>query len=130
MDVSLAGWLVLAVAVAAANLPFANERLFGFLPLPQGRGGKASPTGDSPSSASSSSPSPAAPARTKSFFARLLELLVLYFIVGALAYALEAGIGNVFAQGWEFYAITGCLFLVLAFPGFVLRYLRKRRPSA
>ena len=129
MDVSLAGWLVLAVAAAAANLPFANERLFGFLPLPQGRGGK-SPTADSSSSASSSSASPAAPARTKSFFAHLLELLVLYFIVGALAYALEAGIGNVFAQGWEFYAITGCLFLVLAFPGFVLRYLRKRRPSA
>ena len=124
MDVSLAGWLVLAVAVAAANLPFANERLFGFLPLPQGRGGKASPPGVA--SASSSSASPAAPARTKSFFARLLELLVLYFIVGALAWLLESSIGNVFAQGWEFYAITGCLFVVLAFPGFVLRYLRKR----
>ena len=122
MDVSLAGWLVVAVALAAANLPFANERLFGFLPLPQGRG-----RSDSSSSPSSSS---AAPARTKPFFARLLELLVLYFIVGALAYALESSIGNVFAQGWEFYAITGCLFLVLAFPGFVLRYLRKRRPGA
>lgn len=116
MDVSLAGWLVVAVALAAANLPFANERLFGFIPLPQGRGGN--------DSSSTSSP---APARTKSFFARLLELLVLYFIVGALAYALESSIGNVFAQGWEFHAITGCLFVVLAFPGFVLRYLRKRR---
>lgn len=129
MDVSLAGWLVLALAVAAANLPFANERLFGFLPLPQGRGRKdASSSGpaSSASSSDSSSSSPA-PARTKSFFARLLELLVLYFIVGALAYALESSIGNVFAQGWEFYAITGCLFLVLAFPGFVLRYLRKHR---
>jgi hypothetical protein len=40
---------------------------------------------------------------------------------------LESRIGGVFAQNWEFYAITGCLFLVLAFPGFVLRYLRKRR---
>ncbi|MEW6369760.1 MAG: DUF2818 family protein [Pseudomonadota bacterium] len=118
MDVSLAGWLVLAVAIAAANLPFANERLFGFIPLPKGRG---------VADASSSSSSPADPARTKSFFARLLELLVLYFIVGALAWLLESSIGNVFAQGWEFYAITGCLFLVLAFPGFVLRYLRKRR---
>lgn len=126
MDVSLAGWLVLAVAVAAANLPFANERLFGFLPLPQGRGRKDASSSVPASSASSSSSSPA-PARTKSFFARLLELLVLYFIVGALAYALESSIGNVFAQGWEFYAITGCLFLVLAFPGFVLRYLRKHR---
>lgn len=122
MDVSLAGWLVLAVAIAAANLPFANERLFGFLPLPRGRGRA--------DSSSSSASSPAGPARTKSFFARLLELLVLYFIVGALAWLLESSIGNVFAQGWEFYAITGCLFLVLAFPGFVLRYLRKRRPGA
>jgi len=120
LDVSLAGWLVLAVAIAAANLPFANERLFGFIPLPKGRG-------VADSSASPQSFSPAGPARTKSFFARLLELLVLYFIVGALAWLLESSIGNVFAQGWEFYAITGCLFLVLAFPGFVLRYLRKRR---
>lgn len=111
MDVSLAGWLVVAVALAAANLPFANERLFGFVPLPSF--GKVSPS--------------AGQARTKPFFVRLLELLVLYFIVGALAYALEYAIGNVFAQGWEFYAITGCLFVVLAFPGFVLRYLRKRR---
>lgn len=124
MDVSLAGWLVLAVAIAAANLPFANERLFGFIPLPKGRG--VADSSASPQSFSSSS-SPAGPARTKSFFARLLELLVLYFIVGALAWLLESSIGNVFAQGWEFYAITGCLFLVLAFPGFVLRYLRKRR---
>ncbi len=64
---------------------------------------------------------------TKPFFVRLLELLVLYFLVGAVAYLLESRIGNVFAQGWEFYAVTGCLFIVLAFPGFVLRYLRKRR---
>lgn len=129
MDVSLAGWLVVAVALAAANLPFANERLFGFLPLPQGRGGKRNSPDGSSSNSSSGAPSSSspAPARTKSFFARLLELLVLYFIVGALAYALESSIGNVFAQGWEFYAITGCLFVVLAFPGFVLRYLRKRR---
>jgi hypothetical protein len=27
------------------------------------------------------------------------------------------------AQGWEFYAVTGALFLTLAFPGFVYRYL-------
>jgi len=40
---------------------------------------------------------------------------------------LESRIGNVFPQTWEFYAITACMFVVLAFPGFVLRYLRKRR---
>ena len=108
------------MAIAAANLPFANERLFGFIPLPRGRGKTEV------SSSSVSSSSSAKLARTKPFFARLLELLVLYFIVGALAFALESAIGNVFAQGWEFYAITGCLFVVLAFPGFILRYLKRR----
>ena len=106
MDVSLASWLVIAVALAAANLPFASERVFGFFPL---------------------KPAPAGQARTKPFVARLLELLVLYFLVGAVAWLLESRIGNVFAQRWEFYAVTGCLFIVLAFPGFVYRYLRKRR---
>jgi hypothetical protein len=99
VDVSLASWLVIAVALAAANLPFLTEHVFGVFPLK----------------------------RTKPFFVRLLELVVLYFIVGALALALESRIGNVFAQTWEFYAITACMFVVLAFPGFVLRYLRKRR---
>ena len=101
MDASFATWIVVAVALAAANLPFANERVFGFISLK--------------------------PAQDKPFFARLLELLVLYFLVGLVAYLLESRIGNVFAQGWEFYAVTGCLFIVLAFPGFVTRYLRKRR---
>ena len=58
---------------------------------------------------------------------RLLELIVLYFVDGLLAHGLESRIGTAFPQTWEFYAITACLFLVLAFPGFVLRYLRKRR---
>jgi hypothetical protein len=106
MDVSFAGWIVVLLALAAANLPFANERVFGFLSL---RATQADQV------------------RTKPFVARLLELLVLYFLVGAVAWLLESRIGNVFAQGWEFYAVTGCLFLVLAFPGFVFTYLRKRR---
>ncbi|KQQ96757.1 DUF2818 family protein [Massilia sp. Leaf139] len=106
MDVSFASWIVVLVALAAANLPFANERVFGLLSLKATQNGQV---------------------RSKSFLARLLELLVLYFLVGAVAYLLESRIGNVFAQGWEFYAVTGCLFLVLAFPGFVIRYLRKRR---
>jgi hypothetical protein len=106
MDVSFASWIVVVVALAAANLPFANERVFGFISL---------------------KPTQTAQARTKPFVARLLELLVLYFLVGLVGYLLESRIGNVFAQGWEFYAVTGCLFLVLAFPGFVFTYLRKRR---
>ena len=58
---------------------------------------------------------------------RLLELIVLYFVVGALARLLEGRIGNVFDQTKEFYMLTGCLFIMLAFPGFVMRYLRKRQ---
>lgn len=112
MDSSLAAWLVVAISLAAANLPFLTERVFGFIPL------KSTTAGDG-----SVSPT----LRTKSFPLRLLELIVLYFVVGFLARMLESRIGGVFAHNWEFYAITGCLFLVLAFPGFVLRYLRKRR---
>ena len=113
MDSSLAAWLVVAISLAAANLPFISERVFGLVLL------KTSTAGDG--SALTGRP------RTKSLPLRLLELIVLYFVVGFLARMLESRIGGVFAQNWEFYAITGCLFLVLAFPGFVLRYLRKQR---
>lgn len=99
MDVSLASWFVIVLAALAANLPFFNERLFALIPF--GR-------------------------PVKSLWLRVLELLVLYFLLRGIAYLLEARIGNVFPQRWEFYAITACLFLVLAFPGFVFRYLRKR----
>jgi len=53
-------------------------------------------------------------------------LLVLYGVVGLMAYFFESTIGNPFAQKWEFYAITFSLFVVLAFPGFVVRYLLRR----
>ena len=115
MDSSLAAWLVVAISIAAANLPFLTERVFGLVPL------KTSTAGDGSPSATTGRP------RTKSLPLRLLELIVLYFVVGFLARMLESRIGGVFAQNWEFYAITGCLFLVLAFPGFVFRYLRKQR---
>ncbi|MCE3604474.1 DUF2818 family protein [Massilia sp. P8910] len=105
MDVSLSSWLAIAVALAAANLPFMNERLFGFIPV-----GHAS----------------ADRGPVKAGWWRVLELVVLYFAVGAIAYLLEARIGNVFGQAKEFYMITVPLFVVLAFPGFVMRYLRKR----
>lgn len=67
----------------------------------------------------------------KSFFARLLELLVFYGLVGMLGFAFEANIGNPFSQTWEFYSITLCLYLVLGYPGFVYRYLmRHHRPGS
>jgi len=90
---------VILLAVLAANLPFVNERLFAFIPLAK---------------------------QVKPVLARLAELAILYFMVGSIAYLLEARIGNAFSQHWEFYATTACFFIVLAFPGFVYRYLRKR----
>jgi hypothetical protein len=99
MDVSFSSWLVILLAVLAANLPFFSERLFGIVRW-----------------------------RTavKPFWLRLLELFLLYMAIGLVAFLLEARIGNRFVQRWEFFAVTGCLFIVLAYPGFVYRYLRRR----
>ena len=82
-----------------ANFPFFTESVFGVKRLKSG---------------------------TKSFFVRLLELLVLYLLVLGVARLIESSQGNAFPQGWQFYATTVCLFLVLGFPGFVARYLRRR----
>ena len=99
MDVSVASCLVIVIAIAAANLPFLNERVFACVPTRwQG----------------------------KPLIVRLAEMVVLYGVVGAIGIALEARLGNRFPQSWEFYAISACIFIVLAFPGFILRYLRKR----
>jgi hypothetical protein len=67
------------------------------------------------------------PTVVKPVFQRLVEVLVFYVLVGLMAFALEASIGNVFVQGWEFYVITFSLFLVFAYPGFVWRYLMRHR---
>lgn len=58
---------------------------------------------------------------------RLLELVVLYFIVGGIGLLLENKMGDIHPQKWEFYAITASLFVVFAYPGFVYRYLWRRR---
>lgn len=98
MNQSAAIWLLLVLAFAAANLPFLNERVFGLYRL---KG-------------------------TKPFLVRVLELIALYLLIGVVGMTLERMIGNVFAQKWEFFATTFTLFLVMAFPGFVVRYLLKR----
>lgn len=95
----VSAWLLLFVAIIFANLPFLNQRLFALVPLRR----KSKPSGW-----------------------RLAELGILYALVRLLSYALEARLGNVFAQGWQFYVITFSLFLVLAFPGFTFCYLVKR----
>ena len=59
----------------------------------------------------------------KSLGLRLIELT----LVGAVALGLENNLGQIAPQGWEFYAVTGTMFVTLAFPGFVFRYLLKHR---
>lgn len=92
--------LVLFLAIAAANFPFWSERLFLVLVSKKG----------------------------KSLGFRLLEMLTGYLLVGFLSLFLESRAhGSAYPQHWEFYATTSCLFLVLAFPGFALRYLWRHR---
>ncbi|MHB1678313.1 MAG: DUF2818 family protein [Sulfuriferula sp.] len=62
----------------------------------------------------------------KAFGWRVAELIVLYFIVGFVARFLEQKVITPQVQHWEFYAITACMFIVLAFPGFVYRFLWRR----
>ncbi|MBE7368649.1 DUF2818 family protein [Ramlibacter pallidus] len=99
MSQTASTWLVLVLAFLAANLPFLSQRLFGVLRL----------------------------ARGKSLPVRLAELVALYFVVGGIGLALENHAGQIAPQRWEFYAITGTLFLTFAFPGFVWRYLYRPR---
>lgn len=66
----------------------------------------------------------------KPFFERLLEVLVFYALVGMLGFGFEMNIGNPFTQGWQFYAVSLSLFLVLAYPGFVYRYLMRHHTPA
>lgn len=89
---------LIVLALLAANLPFLNDRLLAVVPL----------------------------RFPKNLAIRLLELVALYFVVGGIGLLLEQRQGRIAPQGWEFYAITAALFLTLAFPGFVWRYLFKR----
>lgn len=62
----------------------------------------------------------------KAFGWRVLEMIVLYFAVGTVAHFLEKKVVTPQPQHWEFYAVTACMFIVLAFPGFVYRFLWRR----
>lgn len=92
--------LLILLALLAANLPFFTQRVLWLGPRRM----------------------------TKSLFWRLAELVVLYFVVGGVGLALENHAGQIAPQGWEFYAVTGTMFVTLAFPGFVYRYLMHRKP--
>ena len=91
--------LLLLLSLLAANLPWFSERLFYVVTLKSG----------------------------KHIGWRLLELSVLYCMLGGIARITEKKtLGQIASQHWEFYATTVCLFLVLATPGFVYRYLWRR----
>ena len=109
MDIGASSWLVILLAIAGANLPFFNDKVFAVFALK----GAAAAEADKP--------------WHKPLLVRLGEMTVLYILVGGIAVALENRIGGIFPQTWEFYAITACFFLVLAFPGFTVRYLHKSR---
>jgi len=89
--------VLLAVAFAAANLPWLTERFFLVIRL------------------------------KKTAWWRWLEWLVFYGLTGLFAAALENKLtGTVHAQQWEFYVATLCLFVVFALPGFIYHYDLKK----
>ena len=89
-------WILLIVAIVAANLPWLSERFLLLISTAE--------TG-------------------KRAWMRLLEWLILYFVVGGLALGLETRVtGGIHSQNWQFYAVTCCLFLVFALPGFIYRH--------
>ncbi len=100
MNQTAAVWLLIIVAALLANLPFINDRLLGVLTL------RVMPV--------------------KSFLVRLIEMLVLYALIGLVGWAIESSLGNVFKQKWQFYVTTLTLFFVMGFPGFVYRYLLRK----
>lgn len=88
---------ILLLAFVAANLPWFSNRLFFLIDLKS---------------------------VTKNIAWCLFELIVLYFVVGAIAlYAEASTLGQTSPQGWEFYAVTFSLFLVFAFLGFIYKTL-------
>lgn len=88
--------IFLLIAFIAANIPWVSERVFFIFTPKKG---------------------------VKGPWIRLLEWLVLYFIVGLLALGLEQKLNGMHhLQSWEFYAVNLCLFLVFALPGFIYRY--------
>jgi uncharacterized membrane protein len=100
MSTATVAWVVVILALVAANLPWVSERFVFLFPAPGGR---------------------------KKPWMRLLEWAILMFVVGLTAVGLEKkATGNVYPQDWEFYAVGVCLFVVFALPGFIYRHeLRK-----
>lgn len=86
-------YVLLLAALLCANLPFISNKWFGVVALPK-----------------------------KRFAHHLPELAAGFALVAVLAYVLESQSGSVHTQGWAFYVVVVCLYLILGFPAFVLRY--------
>jgi len=95
-------FVLLALALVAANLPFLSPRVLLVGPRKQG----------------------------SALAWELVTLLLMAALVIAGGMAWEARIGQRSPQPWEFYAAFAGLFITLGFPGFVWRHLRRRHPAA
>ena len=94
MSSSVAVWLLIFAAFLLANLPWFTEKLFAIKPLNKEKG----------------------------FSTRLMEWFVFYLIIGTAALGLETKLNGVrHEQGWEFYVVTLCLFMVFALPGVIFQ---------
>ncbi len=89
---------VLVTALFLANLPFISNRLLGLIKRAD-----------------------------KGLGLRFLELLIGYSLTVIVGLTIEAAIGERYTQGWQFYAVTACVFLVMTYPGFVYRYLWRKQ---
>lgn len=93
--------LWLALAAAAANLPWLSERWLFVIARRDGR--------------------------PKPIWLRLIEWGCLYGLIVAIGFGFERkATGTLHPQDWEFYVVTLCLFAVAALPGFVYRYQLRR----
>lgn len=92
-------WVYIGLAVFAANLPWLSERLFFVWPA----------------------------RKSKSAGFRLFELVVMYFVIGAIGLGLEHQMtGDIYHKGWVFFTVTVSLFIVFSMPGFIYRYDLRR----
>jgi hypothetical protein len=100
MNTVAAAVLLVSIALILANLPFVARKIFFVLAHPK-----------------------------KTIWWCCLELLVYYGVFIGIGLAIEANVSRMQEKVWQFYAITALMFLVLAYPGFVWRFLRRSRNS-
>lgn len=89
---------LLVVAFIAANIPFLTDRVAAVISV-----------------------------KNKHFAWCLLELVILFVVVGMFARFLESRQMQIQPQHWQFFVTTGALFIVFAFPGFVYKFFWKMR---